>query len=171
MQRRKAVLVSSTRIPGETISYVQLSGVNADQSSVRARREGTHDKIFGALISSLMQMKFVGMTPPWSSAQRCAARQMDVTALAHWRDSAWRLAVESVVNKAPKQTRPATATERNMIFRLLMVFSSKQSMDGGFFRLSLLTRRYYSVQNRLSSLAFQRLFVLNTPEQRQNGCD
>jgi hypothetical protein len=39
--------------------------VNFDQSL--ARRESKQLKILGVFNSSIMQVKFVGMTPPWSS--------------------------------------------------------------------------------------------------------
>jgi hypothetical protein len=76
------LFVSSMRIPGATISYVQFWGVNAAQSELRARHDSTQDRIFGVDTSSVMQRKFVGITPAWSSAQHLAARQIDVTALA-----------------------------------------------------------------------------------------
>ena len=62
--------------------------MNCDQSEVGVRREGRQDRILGVLTSLLIQMKFVGMKPPLSSAQSRAERQMEVIALAHWIDSA-----------------------------------------------------------------------------------
>jgi hypothetical protein len=122
VQRRKAVLVSSTRIPGARISYVQLSGLKSAQFSVGARRAGTQDKIFGALISLLMQMKFVGMRPPLSPAQRCADRQMEVMALAHWRDSKRRFEAERPTNRTMMPSAQATPAEKKITRRLLITF-------------------------------------------------
>ena len=124
MQRRYAVLVSSTRIPGARISYVQFWGVNSAQSSVRVRRAGTHDNIFGAAISLLMQTKFVGINPPWSSAQSRAARQMDVTALAQVRDSACFLAAAAITLKTTATRTMAAATEERTMRRLVMAWSN-----------------------------------------------
>jgi hypothetical protein len=84
----KAVSRFVTGSAGEVISYVQFSGLNCDQSELVARFEATHDRILVVEISLLMQMKFVGIRPPLSLAHIRAARQMDVMALAHWRDSA-----------------------------------------------------------------------------------
>ena len=95
---------------------------------MRARREGTQDKIFGALISLLMQMKFVGMSPPWSSAQSRAARQMEVTALAQPSDSARFFATDAKTLKTTAAKTTAATTERSMMGRLLMAWSSGLTM-------------------------------------------
>jgi hypothetical protein len=64
VQRKNTVLVSASWTPGVTISYVQLSGVNADQSDVRERRAGAQDRILGDDSTLLMLMKLVGKLPP-----------------------------------------------------------------------------------------------------------
>jgi hypothetical protein len=64
VQRKNTVLVALSWTPGVTISYVQLSGVNADQSDARERLAGMQDRSFGDDITLLMQMKLVGKLPP-----------------------------------------------------------------------------------------------------------
>jgi hypothetical protein len=120
VQRRNAVLVLFTGIPGARISYVQFCGMNSAQFSVRIRRAGTHDNIFGAVISLLMQMKFVGINPPWSPAQSRAARQMEVVALAQPTDSARFFAAEAMTLKTT--ATKATAIGRSILARLLMAW-------------------------------------------------
>ncbi len=93
MQRKKGLFVCPSSIPGAIISYVQFSGFNSAQ--LEARREGTHDKTLGVANSLLMQIKFVGNLPSWSSAHSLAARQMEVIELAQFIDRARVLAAEA----------------------------------------------------------------------------
>jgi len=64
VQRKNTVLVALSGTPGVTISYVQLSGVNADQSDARERLAGTQERILGDDNTLLMLMKLVGKLPP-----------------------------------------------------------------------------------------------------------
>jgi hypothetical protein len=82
------------------------------------------DNIFGGPISLLMQMKFVGINPPWSSAQSRAARQMEVVELAQLSDSARFFAAGAMTLKTTATKTTITTTERKMIRRLLMAWSS-----------------------------------------------
>jgi hypothetical protein len=83
-----------------------------------------HDKILGAAISLLMQTKFVGINPPWSSAQSRAARQIEVVALAQVSDSARFFPAEAARLKMTATSTTATTTETKMMRRLLMARSS-----------------------------------------------
>ena len=112
VQRKNTVLVAPSPTPGVTISYVQLSGVKANQSEARGRRAGEQDRILGVTTSLLMQIKLVGKFPPWSSAHSRPAKQMDTIELAQFCACARRCAARAPTTKA---TAPATTSASKQI--------------------------------------------------------